>query len=492
MIHISNRKRNRRHGVHGRRLHARGRFALVGLAVLVLTISFGLFSALDVSGGFWSEARTEKRSVLPSVAATRASQSPRRPAPPSLLRRLPVGEGNGVYAFDVAEDLLDAQGVSFASAASDPAAGARLVEFVRVPLGSEDLSGPLRIEYSIDSELTRRIFRILRTGRVERGHVIVLDPQTGRVLAYASTAPEEFPPTRSYPAASLIKVVTASAVLELAPDEARRPCRFRGSPYRLTAARVRRPRSGREISLGGALATSNNQCFAQFAVGSLGGPAMLSAIARFGWLDAAAPGHDAGSATVGESDYDLGRLGCGLAGCRITPLHAARLAATLATGEDLEPWWIDRILDAEGRVLELPPHAEPRRVMRKEMADELRGMLVRTTTRGTARSAFRDRRGRPKLGSIRVAGKTGNISGTDPKGRYEWFIGAAPAERPTVAIAVVQVHGHLWWMKSSEIASEVLSEIFCARRRCSPELARRYTGGLGDTIAPVFLSESGR
>ena len=35
-----------------------------------------------------------------------------------------------------------------------------------------------------------------------------------------------------------------------------------------------------------------------------------------------------------------------------------------------------------------------------------------------------------KLGDVRVAGKTGNLSGKDPKGRYEWFMGVAPAESP--------------------------------------------------------------
>jgi len=91
-----------------------------------------------------------------------------------------------------------------------------------------------------------------------------------------------------------------------------------------------------------------------------------------------------------------------------------------------------------------------------------------------------------------VAGKTGNLSGRDPSGRYEWFIGVAPAEDPTIAIAVLQLHGDLWWMKSSEIAADVFRRIFCERGSCSPELAARFTGSLGSAVSPVFLSESGR
>jgi cell division protein FtsI/penicillin-binding protein 2 len=125
------------------------------------------------------------------------------------------------------------------------------------------------------------------------------------------------------------------------------------------------------------------------------------------------------------------------------------------------------------------------------MAEELRSMLVRTTTHGTARSAFRDRRGRPKLRDIKVAGKTGNLSGGDPHGRYEWFVGVAPASEPTVAIAVLQLQSNLWWSKSSELAADVFKEVFCERGRCEPRHAARFTGDLGNAAAPVLLSDPG-
>ena len=365
----------------------------------------------------------------------------------------------------------------------DPALGtgapwdpARLVRWVDPPAHRADLAGPLRVEYTMDVELTRRIFQRLRRGRVSHGHVVVIEPDSGRVLAYVSSDPETFPGTAHYPAASLVKIVTAAAALDGAPDQARQTCRYRGSPYRLTPSRVRPPRSGNEMSLERSLATSNNQCFAQLAVNAIGEDAMLSAIERFGWLDVPAPGHVAGTATAGEGDYDLGRLGSGLAGARITPVHAAQLAASLARGRLVEPFWVDRVVDVHGRALPLPQTRPAREVMAPKLARELREMLVRTTTRGTARSAFRDRRGRKRLGDVRVAGKTGNLTGEDPYGRYEWFVGLAPAEAPKVAVAVLQLQSDLWWMRSSELGAEVLSTIFCDGRDCRAELASRYTG----------------
>jgi cell division protein FtsI/penicillin-binding protein 2 len=122
--------------------------------------------------------------------------------------------------------------------------------------------------------------------------------------------------------------------------------------------------------------------------------------------------------------------------------------------------------------------------MSPEQTDELRSMLVRTTTAGTARHAFRDRRGRPLLGEVRVAGKTGSLSGQDPPGKYQWFIAVAPADRPRVAVAVLQVHGPRWWRTSSQVGADVLREIFCDGRACREDLAARYLrDSRHDTVA---------
>jgi membrane peptidoglycan carboxypeptidase len=434
---------------------------LPGLAAAIGSIAFGPQAPPPVSAG-----------------APRVRPAP--DAPLQVLEQLPVGRGA------LALGAMSESGQS-APAGSSGTSG-RLFEIVR-PSGAGPLvQGPLRVEYSLDAELTRRVYRVLDKGRVKLGHVIVLDPATGRLLVYASTDPETFHPSRHYPAASLVKVITAAAVLGADPEVAKLPCRYTGNPYRLTPSRVAPPRHGREISLRRALATSNNQCFAQLAVHALGGDELMNAIERFGWLAEPAPAHSAGVADPGDDRYDVGRLGCGLAGCRITPLHAAQLAGTLAHGELVAPRWIDRVVDVHGRELPLPASAAPRRVMSPELADELRAMLVDTTTRGTARSAFRRRNGRPLLGEVRVAGKTGSLSGRDPKGRYEWFVGVAPAEEPRIAVSVLLVQGHLWWRNASQIAAEVLRQVFCPDRGvCGVDAASRW---LAPATAAAGASEA--
>jgi peptidoglycan glycosyltransferase len=439
-------------------LSPRGRATLVLASALLV----GFVVASLVLG----RAPTEAAPAPPAPAAVSAPPPPEPPdAPRSLLERLPADREALEFA---AVGRLGAE----SGPVSEKGVDGRLFEYV--PWQAPGVPGPLRVEYTLDAELTREVFRVLRQGRVALGHVILLDPHSGRVLAYASTDAQTFPATRAYPAASLVKVITAAAVLEASPETAAIPCRFSGSPYKLTRRRLDPPRSGNTVSLRKALATSNNQCFAQLAVHALGSERLVDAIERFGWLVPPAPAHQAGTVDPGEDRLDLGRLGCGLAGSRITPLHAAQLAATLADGELVTPRWVERVLDAEGRELPLPARPASRRVISPELAEQLREMLIDTTTRGTARSAFRDRRHRPLLGELRVAGKTGSLSGHDPTGRYEWFIGVAPARAPKLVVATLLVQGDLYWRTASQISAEVLRRAFCPEKRCSAESAERW------------------
>jgi cell division protein FtsI/penicillin-binding protein 2 len=369
----------------------------------------------------------------------------------------------------VTRDVLQPASALVASGPGATHGEETLFEVLPSPPGEPAIASPLRVEYTFDPRLTRRIFELLSERGVQLANIVVMDPSTGRLLAYVSTDTERFPPNRTYPAASLIKVVTAAAALHHDRERAEQPCRFLGSPYQLTPARIDPPRRGQTVTLERALATSNNQCFAQLAVHALGTDAMVDAIKRFGFLRVPAPGHEAGTIDPGTDLYDLGRLGCGLWGCWITPLHAVQLGASLSQGQIVEPWWIQHATDAQGHELELPPHHAPRQVMTPALADELRSMLIETTVSGTARRGFHDRGGNPLLGSIQVAGKTGSLNGTEPAGRYEWFTGVAPADHPSVAIAVVVVLQQRYWLHASQLAGEVLRSYFCESGSCGGE-----------------------
>jgi peptidoglycan glycosyltransferase len=435
-----------------------------GLATLAG--GFALVAAIAI-GAVWKRQPAPEPARPPAVAARPVvSSDPLTNPPRHLFEHPPVTDR--VLTLDTAANELGAE---------------RFVESMPILRGTAGRIESLQVRYTFDPELSRRVFEILEKGRVSLGHVILLDPDTGRVLSYASTDVRQFPPTRIYPAASLVKIITAAAALDRDPNLAKLPCRYSGSPYKLTRKSIDPPRSGHEVSLRKALASSNNQCFAQLAVHAVGEEPLVDAISRFGWLSEPAPAHPAGTVDPGEDRYDVGRLGCGLAGSRITPMHAAQLAATLTRGELVAPHWIEGVHDADGRQMLLPANPAPRQVMTPELADKLRAMLIDTTRKGTARRAFRKRNGKPLLGPVEVAGKTGSLSGTDPKGRYEWFAGVAPADQPEIAVAVLLVQSDQWWRSASQIAADVLQGVFCEGRKCRPELAARWISTATTTAA---------
>jgi peptidoglycan glycosyltransferase len=434
--------------------------------------TLAILIALGFTGGWWSAQRALSwlrgegpDAALPAVSSgpgvwnrqtparapevvepvVVAEPAPPPPAPEEVLRRLPPSARTGLPAADAPLDALVVERLD----AADPAAA-------------------LEVEYTVDPGLTRAITAILREGRVALGHVIVMDPRDGRVLGYVSTDPQAFPATRPYPMASLMKVVTAAAVLESAPQAVARPCHFRGSPYYLSAALLDPQRNARVATFQNALAMSNNQCFAQLAVHELGAPRMLDELAALGVLESPGPGHAPGEVDPVESRLALGKLGSGLAGSRLPPLAAARLAAALADGELVTPQWIARVTDAGGTDLTLPAPAA-RKVLDPRVTSSLRRMLVETTISGTARRAFRGPKGQPLLAPIRVAGKTGSLSGPDPKGHYEWFIGVAPAHAPRVAVATLVVHRDKRWTSASQVSAKVLRSVFCAGGVCNAD-----------------------
>lgn len=461
-----------------RRLTGSGWLGLAGLLLVVSVAGWGgraLFRLWD-GGGFRPP---------PAVSAA-AAAPPLRQIAVDLRLNPPITRERFSFARTRAAEI-------------DPSASPRLVEWVdgegrpQIVPDLESPNGAFRVEYSLDERLTEEVLSVLKRGRVKRGHAIVLDPRTGRLLAFVSTDREAFPPEQAYPAASIVKILTAAAMLDEQGKPGASDCVYRGNKYRLNRRRLERQASGHESSLEDAIATSNNQCFSQWALDVLGEEKMIETVDRFGWLNSPGPGHEAGRLEPVETELDLGRLGSGLDGLRVTPLHVASLATILTTGREIEPWWVDRVVDAEGRSIALPERRADRNVISVAHAAKLRSMMVGTTTRGTAKRAFRTKRGRkPLLGDIHVAGKTGNLSGRNPSGRYEWFVGLAPAENPQIAVVVLQLQSNLWWAKSSELAANVLRKVFCDRSGCREGRADRYTGNLHEGFAPVLMSDLGR
>jgi peptidoglycan glycosyltransferase len=130
-----------------------------------------------------------------------------------------------------------------------------------------------------------------------------------------------------------------------------------------------------------------------------------------------------------EYQVDPGRLAFGQERLLVTPMQMAMVAATVANGGVLmQPHLIDEVRAPNGSILRrVRPH-KVRRAISPETAQELTQMMESVVTGGTATNV--------QIPGVRLAGKTGTAE-TGVNGKYTtWFIAFAPSDAPKVAVAV--------------------------------------------------------
>jgi cell division protein FtsI/penicillin-binding protein 2 len=165
-----------------------------------------------------------------------------------------------------------------------------------------------------------------------------------------------------------------------------------------------------------------------------------------------------------DDGLEFARTAAGFWHSTLSPLHGALVAAAIANrGQMPAPMLIDRAVDRDGRPV-IPAMAAPRHVVDAAAAREVGRMMELTTRIGTAKGTFRDRRGR-RLLPFEVAGKTGTLSAETDHGYvgYSWFVGYAPAERPTIAFAVVLGNNPTWRIKATYVGRHIVSEVLTSK-----------------------------
>jgi cell division protein FtsI/penicillin-binding protein 2 len=272
-------------------------------------------------------------------------------------------------------------------------------------------------------------------------------------------------------AASIFKIVTAAALLESGVDPGEEVC-YHGGKHRLSPRLLQDdPRRDRRcMTLERAFGFSANVVFAKLADRTLS-PELLRAQAERFYFNASIPFEGAvepSPAEVPEDRFGLANAAAGFGDVRMSPLHAALLAAVIANGGVLAP---PRIVEAtEGAPAPLPLPAT--RVVDEEVAAQLAEMMRATVTEGTGRRVFR--RPPPQLRGVAVAGKTGSLFDRNPLRDWSWFVGYAPAEAPQVVVATVIMNGPKWRVRAPWVAREALSAWFGDR------VARATPVPLGD------------
>jgi penicillin-binding protein A len=297
-------------------------------------------------------------------------------------------------------------------------------------------SGPHHGRSTIDPAIQRSARRALGA---RSGSIVVMNPQTGAIEAMAAAGSLRGGAGASIPPGATFDVVTVATALtsgRYGPHS----LISGASPLGVAGSEVRNDegQSFGRLTLSDALTFSVNTVFARVGAGV--GASALSREMRLFELSSRPGAGDRGS---------VGRLAAGQGSVTATPVQLATLAATIANRG-----WL-----AEPHSTSLPGPAPQRPVMSAQAARLLTQMLRRVVTQGTATAA--------NLPGLSIAGKTGTApaGGTYGHATVASFIGFAPADHPTVAIAVVLAapRGAFGGTAAAPIAARVIRDVLRGR-----------------------------
>lgn len=330
------------------------------------------------------------------------------------------------------------------------------------------------VRLTLDPQLQGRVTAIVARYHIPEVSVVMIDPDTGRVLAYVSS--QETGEKRDLiveakaPSASVFKVVTATALVTDAKLTADTKQCYSGGEQHLTERdlQTNEARDKYCTTLAGAMGRSINTVFARLAMNNLK-PEQLEKTAKAMGYGDALPFDvplEASSLNVPKDSLNFARTAAGFWNTTLSPMHAAWMMSTVARGgEPIRPFIVAEVVDESGKSVyraDRGPLME--RAMSEATAQALIPMLENTVTDGTSFKAFHDRKGTAFLPGIPVAGKTGTLTDAEKQRYYTWFAGFAPSNPmpnvKRVAVSVLVVNGATWKVKANVIAREALHAFY--------------------------------
>ena len=320
------------------------------------------------------------------------------------------------------------------------------------------------------------------------GAIVVLDPRTGAVLAWATSpsydntdidatmeAIDSGDTSMSlydratqalYSPGSTFKVITLSAALESGTatldSTYSSPASIEIGNAEVTNAS---DASYGTQSLLDAFRVSANTVFAQVAV-DVGAETLVDAATAFGYGQSLGQDFTTTASIMADPDemttWELAWAGAGqpvgeghTPGPQTTIMQNAVMVAAIANdGVALNPYVVEQILSPEGTVISTTETEVLGQAVSAETAAEVKEAMLAVVESGTGTAA--------QISGVQVAGKTGTAQVSNDE-TNSLFVGFAPYETPTVAIAVVIEDYETSGVSAASVAGDVLAAALAAQ-----------------------------
>lgn len=328
-----------------------------------------------------------------------------------------------------------------------------------------------RFHTTLDPDLQKSVVSMLDRKWARHIAIVVMDPETGRILAMASHDKKDSGAnpclSAEFPAASLFKIIAAAAAIEACGFKPDREISFNGGKYTLYKSQLKDTQNKytNRITLESAFAQSVNPVFGKIGIDHLGKEMLEKYAANFGFnreigFDLPV---DRSVAPISEQSYNWAEVACGFnRDTRMSPLHAAMLASSVIyNGRMVKPRLIDRVA-ADGKTVYSQKPESFLRPVSPHTSRLLKPLMRTSLTRGTARGAFSDARGRAMLENYEIGGKTGSINYNPEHIRYDWFAGYARHKemKKKLAVSVLVAHEKYIGTRASSYFREIVEKYF--------------------------------
>lgn len=334
---------------------------------------------------------------------------------------------------------------------------------------------PVGVTLTIDSEIQAVVEKIM-DDKIPQGAVIVLDANSGEILAMASR-PNYLPyrleeylervdsplinrSIESFSPGSIFKIIILAAALEEKitnlEEKFNCPGYIKVGKNSIKCSSYDKGGHG-EISLEQAMAYSCNTVFIELGL-RLGEDKILDYARKFGLNEAVAiglPEEKKGFIPENKDVYypDIGNISIGQGAISVTPLQTAQMLLTIVNGGQLKkPYLIKNVLNNDGSQAVKVSSGVLRQVVSKDTAAKVRQALEAVTRYGSGSQAT------PFNSDKLSAGKTGTAQVAEGVS-HAWFVGYYPANKPEFVISVFYERGGAGSSKAVPIFKSIIEQI---------------------------------